>query len=154
MGKRTQKEAMQLGLTNLPKYTFYAQPRKIKVKLSKIKPDSAYLLENWMKSVDPSAKMDENAKYGYKSEYYYMAPEKNIYVEIAMNLAKGFVYNEDSHVYKIDIYTNNEEHVRAIAKDINAIWDDGILNHLDFKKLKKKYKVEKEDVINQWNAFL
>lgn len=36
MGKQVQKEAMKLGLTNQPKYTFYVQPRKVKGKFSRV----------------------------------------------------------------------------------------------------------------------
>jgi len=157
MGKKLQKEAMQLGLTNLPKYTLYAQPRKVKGKASKTKPDIAYVLENWMTSIDPSAKMDESGG-GRRSGYYYIAPGINIYVEVADKIsgAKTIVgaHNAENHVTKIDIYTNSEDHVRAIAKDTNALWDDGMVPHLNFKKIEKKFNIGQEDVIKQWNAFL
>jgi len=157
MGKGTKKEAMQLGLMNLPKYTLYAQPRKVKAKASKIKPDIAYVVENWMTSIDPSTKMGESGG-GRSSGYYYIAPGINIYVEVANKISGAITivgaHNEENHVTKIDIYTNNEDHVRAIAKDINALWDDEMIPHLNFQKLEKKFKVGKEEVINQWNAFL
>ncbi len=155
MGKGVKKEAMQLGLTNLPKYTFYCQPKKVKAKGSKVKPDIAYVVENWMPSIDPSTKMSESG--GRTSEYFYLAPGINTYVEVTSRIfAKSSftMYNADKQVAKFDIYTNNEEHVRAIAKDTNAIWDDGMIPHLNFEKLEKKFKVGKEEVINQWNAFL
>ena len=66
MGKRLQKEAKKLGLTNLPKYTFYAQPRKIKMKFTKLKPDIAYIVENWMMSIDPSTKKEESIQTSIK----------------------------------------------------------------------------------------
>ncbi len=155
MGKGVKKEAIQLGLTNLPKYTFYCQPKKVKGKGSKVKPDIAYVVENWMPSIDPSTKMSESG--GRTSEYFYLAPGINTYVEVTSRIfAKSSftMYNADKQVTKIDIYTNDEEHVRAIAKDTNAIWDDGMIPHLNFVKLEKKFKVGKEEVINQWNAFL
>ncbi len=155
MGKNVQKEAMQLGLTNLPKYTFYCQPKKVKAKASKVKPDIAYVVENWMTSIDPSTKMSESG--GRTSEYFYLAPGINTYVEVTSRMfakSRFTMYNADKQVTKFDIYTNNEEHVRVIAKDTNAIWDDGMIPHLNFEKLEKKFKVGKENVINQWNAFL
>jgi hypothetical protein len=57
-------------------------------------------------------------------------------------------------VNKIDIYTNNQDYVKAIVKGINDIWDDGILSHLNIKKIEKKFKVKGEDIINAWNSFL
>ena len=152
MGKKLQKEAMRLGLTDLPKYTFYAQPRKTKVKFSKTKPDFAYIVEDWMKSVDPSTAQDETGA-GVNNTFYYMAPQIGVYVEIADKVGL-FAFSPDKHVSKIDIYTNTEDHVRTIVKKINAIWDDGILPHLDFKRLENKYKVGREDIISGWNAFL
>jgi len=155
MGKKLQKEAKKLGLTNLPKYTFYAQPRKIKWKFSKTKPDIAYELENWMTSNDPSSKMDESMSgSGRSSGYYYIAPGINIYVEVADKTSGRNFRSEDNHVNKVDIYTNNEDHVRAIAKVINAIWDDGMVAHLNFEKFEKKFEVGKKDILSTWNAFL
>jgi len=131
MGKKIQKEAMQLGLTNLPKYTFYAQPRKVKAKASKVKPDIAYAVEN--------------------------SPGINTYVEVTSRMfakSRFTMYNADKQVTKFDIYSNNEDHVRTIAKDINAIWDEGMIPHLNFEKLEKKFKVGKEDIMSTWNTFL
>ena len=84
MGKGVKKEAMQLGLTNLPKYTFYCQPKKVKSKASKIKPDIAYVVENWMTSIDPSTKMSESG--GRTSEYFYLAPGINTYVVVTSRM--------------------------------------------------------------------
>ena len=155
MGKNVQKEAMQLGLTNLPKYTFYCQPKKVKAQFSKVKPDIAYVVENWITSIDPSTKMDDTS--GRTTEYFYLAPGINTFAEVTSRLfakSRFTMYNADKQVVKFDIYTNNEEHVRAIAKDINAIWDDGMIPHLNFEKLEKKFKVGKEDAMSTWNTFL
>ncbi|MFX1427369.1 MAG: hypothetical protein ACFFBE_13015 [Promethearchaeota archaeon] len=155
MGKNVQREAMQLGLTKLPKYTFYTQPRKVKAKYSKVKPDIAYTVENWMTNIDPSIKMSESG--GRKSGYYYLAPGINTYVEVQSKMfakSRFTMYNADKQVTKFDIYTDNEDHVRTLAKDINAIWDDGMVPHLNYEKLEKKFKVGKEDIISTWNSFL
>ena len=39
MSKEIQSQAKKLGLIDLPRYTFYAQPKKNKVMFSKFKPD-------------------------------------------------------------------------------------------------------------------
>jgi hypothetical protein len=153
MGKQVKNRAIQLGLTNQPKYTFYARPKKIKAKFSKIKPDIAYTIEDWMKGIDSSAAMSESAG-GRSSKYFYLAPELKTYVEIADKLSGAFAYSEENHACKIDIYTENEDYVRAIVKGINDIWDDGIIPHLNIKKLESKYKVSGEDIINAWKAFI
>ena len=153
MGKEVQKKAQKLGLTDLPKFTFYGRPKKLTLKFSKYKPDIAYTVENCMKNVDPSFDMGESSK-PRSNKFYYMAPQKSVYVEIYNQLAGFAAFNPDNYVCQIDIYTNDEDHVRAITKDVNALWDDGIIPHLDFKKLEKKYKVNREEIINAWNAFL
>ena len=153
MVKQIEKDAMQLGLTKLPKYTFYGRPKEIKMKFSKYKPDTAYVVEDWMTSVDPSCAMKESAG-ARSSKFYYMSTQLGVYVEVYNKMAGVTAFNPDNYVSQIDIYTNNEDHVRAIAKGFNSLWDDGIVANIDYKKIEKKFKVKEEDVINQWNAFL
>jgi len=154
MSKEFQSQAKKLGLTDLPRYTFYAQPKKIKVMFSKFKPDIAYFVENWMKNLDSTTTISESMKGGRSSGYYYLAPQINVYVEIVDLISGYFAYSEANQVNKIDIYTNNQEYVKEIIKGINDIWDDGILSHLNIKKIEKKFKVKGEDIINAWNSFL
>lgn len=154
MGKEVQNQAKKLGMMNKPQYTFYAQPRKIKAKFSKIKPDIAYLVADWIKNIDSSATVSESTSGGRSARYFYLAPQANVYVEILDKISGYFAYSEDNHVNKIDIYTDNQDYVKAIVKGINGIWEDGIVNHLKLKKLESKFKVKGEDVINAWNSFL
>ncbi|MHA2051824.1 MAG: hypothetical protein ACW986_19595, partial [Promethearchaeota archaeon] len=91
---------------------------------------------------------------GRSSRYYYLAPQANLYVEIIDKISGFSGWAEDNHVNKIDIYTENPDFVKAIAKVINDIWEDGIVNHLNLKKLQSKFKVRGEDIINAWNSFL
>lgn len=121
---------------------------------SKFKPDIAYLVENWMKNLDSTTTISESMLGARSSGYYYLAPQINVYVEIIDKISGYFAYNEDNHVNKIDIYTNNQDYVKAIIKGINDIWDDGILSHLNIKKIEKKFKVKGEDIKNTWNSFL
>ncbi|MFX1567826.1 MAG: hypothetical protein ACFFCV_05595 [Promethearchaeota archaeon] len=153
MGKKVRKEAESLGLTNLPKYTFFGRPKNLKMKFSKYKPDLAYTVENWMKSIESSIAIDESGG-GRNNTFYYMAPQMNLYVEIADKMAGAIVPNPGNHATQIDIYTNNEDHVRTIVRSINAQWEDGIVPHLDLKKLEKKYKVNRDDIVKAWQAFL
>jgi hypothetical protein len=153
MGKEVQKRAKDLGLMKQPKFTFYARPRKIKAKFSKIKPDIAYTIENWMNGADSSAVLSESAG-ARSSMYYFLAPELKLYVELADKLSGFFAYSEENHACKLDIYTDNEDYVRAIVKSINELWEDGIIAHINLKKLESKYKVKGEDIINAWKAFI
>lgn len=142
MGKKVQKRAIQLGLLNQPKYTFYAQPRKIKGKFSRVRPHISYKIENWMGRIDSSVAYSETTS-GRSYKFYHLAPELKIYVEIFDKL-HGIAWDANKHVTKIDIYTTNEDYVRALAKTLNDIWDDGMVPHLNIKKLEKKFKVREK----------
>ncbi len=153
MGKKLQKEAVKLGLTSQPKYTFFARPRKMKMKFSKYKPDIAYKIENFMKSIDPSIMSAESGG-GRNNTFYFLSTQMNMYAKIADKMAGMIVHNPINHTIQIDIYTNNQDYIKGIVRDINNIWDDGILAHLDTHKLAKKYKVAEEDIINAWKSFI
>ena len=154
MSWEAKSQAKKLGFIDLPRYTFYAQPKKSKVMFSKFKPDIAYIVEDWMKNLDSTTIASESALGARSSGYYYLAPQINVYIEIVDQISGYFAYNEENHVNKIDIYTDNQDYVKAIVKGINDIWDDGILSHLNIKKIEKKFKVKGEDIINAWNSFL
>ena len=154
MSWEAKSQAKKLGFIDLPRYTFYAQPKKFKVMFSKFKPDIAYIVEDWMKNLDSTTIASESALGARSSGYYYLAPQIKVYVEILDQISGYFAHTEDNHVNKIDIYTDNQDYVKAIVKDINDIWDDGILSHLNIKKIEKKFKVKGEDIINAWNSFL
>ncbi|MFW9881294.1 MAG: hypothetical protein ACFFG0_50160 [Candidatus Thorarchaeota archaeon] len=153
MGREAQYQAERLGMMNMPQYTFYAQPRKIKVKASLIKPDIAYLVEDWIKNIDPRNIISELFVIR-GSRFFYLAPQAKVYVEILDKMSGLYAFSEDNHVDKIDIYTENQDYVKAIVKSIDSIWEDGIVNHLKLKKLESKFKVKGEDITNTWNSFL
>ncbi|GAG86411.1 unnamed protein product, partial [marine sediment metagenome] len=74
MSQEVQSQAKKLKLIDLPKYTFYAQPKKSKVMFSKFKPDIAYLVEDWMENLDSTTTSSESASGARSSGYYYLAP--------------------------------------------------------------------------------
>ncbi|MFX0021378.1 MAG: hypothetical protein ACFE9S_03570 [Candidatus Hermodarchaeota archaeon] len=154
MGKEAQSQAKKLGMMSKPQYTFYYSPRKVKAKFSKIKPDVAYLIEDWIKQVDASAIVSEAATGGRSAKFYYFAPQANVYVEILDKISGYVAYSTDNHVNKIDIYTDNQDYVKAIVQGINNIWEDGLINNLRYKKLRSKFKVSEEDIANAWKSFL
>ena len=79
MGKKVQKMANQLGLLNQPKYTFYVQPRKIKGKFSRVRPDVSYIIEDWMRKIDSSAVYSETTT-GRTYKFFHIAPELKLFV--------------------------------------------------------------------------
>lgn len=140
-------------MIKLPRYTFYATPKKIKVKASKIKPNFAYIVEDWLKDLDPTTTMSEWTTGGRTSCFYFLAPQLDLYVEILDKIKGYYGWSEDNHVCKIDIYSNNEDFVKKMVKRFNDQWDDGIVSHLNLKKLEKKFKVKGEDIVNAWKSW-
>ena len=153
MGKKVRKQAEELGLTKLRTTMLYARPRKTKMTFSKYVPDIAHAIRDYIKLLDPSF-VQASSGGGRNNTYYYLAPQANLYVEI-VDKAVGFVViNPVNHAIQISIFSDNDEHIRGIAKAVNQRFADGILAHMDWKKIEKKFKVKREDCIAAWKALL
>jgi hypothetical protein len=154
MGKKARKQAEGLGLTKLPIYRFYGRARGLKMKFSKTKPKFVNHITEFLRGIDPSTVDSEGAKNMRSLYYQILSPEAGTFVEVFDNVV-GFNANmPKNRVFQMDIYTQNQNIVKDIVRIVNNRFEDGILNHLDFKKIEKKYKVKKDDVINAWNSFL
>lgn len=153
MGKKVPKRAEELGLTKLRMTILYARPRKIRTTFSKYVPDTADAIRDYVSPLDPSLVQGRSGG-GRNNTYYYLAPEVNLYVEVADKAAGFVVVNPANHAIQISIFCDNDEHVRGIANAVNQRFADGILAHMDWKKIEKKFKVKREDCIAAWKALL
>jgi hypothetical protein len=164
MGKKKSKmiikEAETLGFKNFPKYTFFGQRKggalfKTDTKGHIFKhnvPRFIIRMVDWLESIDSSTQGSESG--GARNiTFYILSPQVGIYLEVNDSIA-GALDIPGNHVYKMDIYTQSEVLVKQIVKDINDQWEEGILAHLDLKKIEKKFKVSPDDVTNAWNKFL
>ena len=152
-GKEIQKQAEKLGLTRLKLTLLYARPKKIRMTFSKWKPDTADTIRGYMKTIDPSF-VESSSQKMRSMVFYNLAPQVNLYVEIADKLAGSTAPNPTTHALQIKIYSDNEEHIRGIANAINARWPDGILPHIVWDKIESKYGVKREDAIATWKGLL
>jgi hypothetical protein len=167
MGKKLQKKAKALGLTNLPGIFLYARPTKIFrgktgmdqllsgfVSSSTFTPNIALiLLEYCEQKFEGSSFKFGHAGSGGKKMFFYLAPESNFYMELTDR--SSFVqFKAKNHISQIIIYTDNQELVRDIALRINQLFDEGVINELDWEKAEKKFKVKREDCITTWKAVL
>jgi len=158
--KKIKKEAEILGFKNLQKYTFYGQRKgKVILKTETKKhtfrhnvPRFIIKIIEWLESIDPSTQESESGG-GRNVTFYLLSPQAGLYIEIYDKIA-GALDIPRNHVYKMDIYGQNEDLVRQIVKIINDQWKEGIIAHLDMKKIEKKFKISSNDVINSWNQFL
>ena len=153
MGKNVQKMAKQLGLLSQPKYIIYVQPKKIRGKFSRVRPDISYIVEDWLGRMDSTSVYSESTT-GRAYRFYHLAPEIKLYIEIYDKLSGGVAWTETTHALQLEMYTTNEDYVRAFMKSLNTIWDDGMVPHLNIEKLKKSFKVKEEDILKAWNTYL
>ncbi len=153
MGSKVQKQAIQLGLTQLRLTTLYAHARTSRLTYSKSVPDTADIIRDIIKFQDPNFVQDRTGS--VKDEvYYYLSQQAQIYVEV-FHKVDGFNFRTPTnHLNKANIYCNNEEMIRAIAHAINNVFEDGMLAHMDWPKFEKKYKVQAEDCIAEWKKWL
>lgn len=117
------------------------------------KPDTADNIKDYMKLIDPDF-VDGRSGGMRNNTYFCLAPQEKFYVEIVDKAAGFMIANPANHALQINIFSDNDEHIRGIANTVNQRWEDGILPHMNWKKIEKKYKIKREDAIATWNRFL
>ena len=158
--KEIQKKAETLGLMNLQKNTFFGQRKGGAILKTETKghtfrhnvPNFVIEIINWLVNSDPSTQ-ETDAGGGRNVTFYIISPQSGIYIEVDDRIA-GSLDIPRNHVYRMDIYGQNEDSVRQIIKMVNDQWKDGIIANLDLKKIEKKFKISSDDIINAWNQFL
>ena len=153
MGKKLQKQAKSMGLTNLPKHTFYCQPAGIKRKFSTTTPRFIYTIYDWVASFDQSCQREYSGK-ARTVWSFIIAPQSGLYIEITSKITGFSAMSADNYVSQVDIYTENVDIVKPVVKILNDQWSDGIFNHIDLQKIEKKFKVKGDDVLNALKHFL
>lgn len=153
--KRILEEVRALGLTKQHLTILYARPRKLRRTFAKIVPDIADAVRDHIAFLDSSFIQARSGGVRTNS-FYYLAANIKLYVEV-FDKAAGFVtHNPANHAIQINIFSDNEQNVRGIANVVNSIWadSDGLLAHMDWKRIEKKFKVKREDCIAAWKALL
>ncbi len=158
--KKIQKEAEILGFKDLQKYTFFGRRKGGAIFFKDTKkrtfshniPGFIIKIIEWLESIDPSTQASESGG-GRNITFYLLSPQAGVYIEVDDKIA-GALDIPGNHIYKMDIYGQNEDLVRQIVKIINDRCKEGIIAHLDLKKIEKKFKISSNDLINSWNQFL
>ncbi|MFX1429163.1 MAG: hypothetical protein ACFFCY_03235 [Promethearchaeota archaeon] len=153
MGKAVQKQAKSMGMMNLPKYTFYCQPAGIKRKFSTTTPRFVYTINDWVASFDQSCQRDDSGS-ARTVWSFILAPQAAAYIEVTSKIAGFSAMSADNYVSQVDIYTENTDIVKNVVKILNDQWPDGMFNHIDLKKIEKKFNVKGNEVVNAINQFL
>ncbi len=154
-GKQIIKQAAELGLNNLPLTNLYGQPRKIKMMFSKNVPDYVSIIRDYLTLQDPEFEMKIH-RGGRTRKDFFISVKESLYIETLGKMSGILGVDPSNHLFQISFYTKNEEHIRQIVKSIDEQFSDvgGILAHINWEKIKKVYKVEKEDCLAIWNKYL
>ena len=150
MGKKVRKKAESLGLKKQRHTILYACPRRTRTTYSRAVPDVADAIRDYVTLLDPTMLQDRSG--GIHNDYYYLAASFNLYVEVIGTAA----FNLANRIQQINIYTENEEYIRGVANAVNSLWDDagGLLAHMVWKTVEKKFKVSQEACIAEWKKWL
>ena len=153
MGKKLRKEADRLGFTKLRKTVLYARAKKFRTTFSKYVPDTADAVRDYLTLHDPTLEQARSGG-GRNNTWYFLAPQIQAYVEFVDKAAGFVVLNPSNHAIEISIFCDNEEHIRGLANAVNSVWEDGILAHMDWKKITKKFKVSQDEALAEWKKWL
>jgi hypothetical protein len=156
MGSKIQKQAQQLGLMNARHITLYAIPRKLRMGFGKSTPDVIDAIRDYLALQDATVILDKFGG-GQIINWDILAPKAQTYVEAIIDQKGAIVVkavNPSNMAVQINIYANNDQVVRGIAKAVNVLFEDGMLAHLEFKKFEEKFQVKQEAVIAEWKKWL
>ncbi len=148
-------QAEELGFTKFHMATLYARPNIINIRqrvLTRYVPDVIGIVRNYLLQNDPSVL--EEMVGTRELTAYYLSLKLYLYAEITDKTTFWTIMNPAKHALQINIFCNDEFHVRGIANAVNKIFYDGMLIHMDWKFVEKKWQVKREDCIASWKKFL
>lgn len=155
MGSKALKEAKNLGLLKLRHTAIYSRARKIRATFSKYIPDVADEIRDYILASDPDLVHDRSGG-GRNNSFFYLSTKLQLFVQVTDKAAGFAVVNPSNHAIQIEIYCDNDEIIRGIAKAVNDVYADegGMLAHMEWNKIEKKFKVKADDCIATWNSLL
>jgi len=154
MGSIVVKVAKQLGLNKLRLTTLYARPRRIHQTFGGIStPDIIVSIRDYIHFQDSSFLQGRSGG-GRNRTYYFLSQAKQIYMEVIDKASGFFIVDPSNHAFQVNIYCNEEQYIKEIAQILNNLFNNGILVHMDWKKIEGKYKVKADDCIAEWNKWL
>lgn len=153
MGKKLRIRAEELGFTNFPLIILYARPRRLRVTFTTFVGDTADTIHDYLKRIDPSTLVDRSGS-GRNNTYYYLAPRIRVYVEVIRKTAGMNANDPGNMVTKINIFSKFRAHTINIASRLDDIFPDGMLAHLDWNKIEKKFQVSRAEGVTTWHSLL
>ncbi len=168
--KKIQKNAEKQGLTQLPLTVLYARPRTILPGMSGFDdallfleaglfktntPDIPVFLLRYIKNeLKDSSVQYKRSRNGRHYKNYILAPNSKLYLEIFTKIVGILALRTSNYVTEINIYCDDQQILQDIAKVVNEIYNDGMLAHMKWDKVEKKFKFNREDCIDTWIPLL
>ncbi|MHA1266018.1 MAG: hypothetical protein ACTSRS_12370 [Candidatus Helarchaeota archaeon] len=115
--------------------------------------DTADTIRDYLRRIDPSTLVDRSGS-GRNNTYYFLAPRVRIYVEVIRKTAGLNANDPGNMVTKINIFSKFRAHTINIASRLNNLFPDGMLAHLDWNKIEKKFHVSRSEVLAAWHSLL
>jgi len=175
LSNKAKKEAEQTGYATYRLTTLYAQPKSLQITPTKwdgirsitggmipsVTPEIIKEIHDYLVLRDPSLIEFSNLGMEFASniKFCFFSAQEQIYVEISDCYPKG-VYSKadlwwkEYHIEEIDIFCDNEEHIRGIAQAINNLYKNGVVDYMDWMRFKDYFEVEKDDAIAAWKKWL
>lgn len=120
---------------------------------SKFVGDTADTIRDYLTMIDPTTMVGRSGS-GRNNTYYYLAPRAKVYVEVIRKTVGMNANNPGNMVNKINIYSKFRAHTMAIASRLDNIFPDGMLAHMNWGQIEKKFFVSREHCIATWNSLL
>ncbi len=153
MGNTIYQEAEALGLIKQKLTVLYAQPRKYRRTASKFIPDVGDVIRDYITLINPA--LEQGKTGGARNfTFQYLSIVANLFVEVVDKTVSMNAAKPSNRVLQINIYSDNEEYIKGIAKAIDQVFENGMIANIDWKKLEKAFQIKKEDCIAAWNALL
>ena len=89
-----------------------------------------------------------------QKEVFILNKEIGIFVEINCRISGMKIRKGSNHILRINIYSDDEKYIKGIANAVNNHFAGGVLANIHWDKMKKVFKVDKEEVIASWNKIL
>lgn len=159
MTKSLRRRAEKLNLLNLPKPILYASAGRARTNGAVLKiyrtfvPDTAIVIRKYLESLYWDTEMGIS-RASRNKEIFILASEINVFVEINCRMSGMNVRKGSNHMLKINIYSDKKEYIKGIANAINSHFADGILANINWDKMEKVFKIDRERSIASWNTLL
>ena len=153
------EKAKEMNLYNIPSVKIWAMGTKMRRVFTGAIPNIEDFVSDYLTVNDIQHLIGVNRKASGVSTYYHLAPNLKLYVEVEIQLKGLFssAYNPLHFPTEMRFHTENQEHIQTIVNEINQLWASlgkgPMLDNLNYKAFKKKFKVDPETIKKTWEAW-